>query len=149
LPVGLERLLSLKTIDWYESMKYGIFLQDISAVPKGSKEYLTIMTYIRQIEIALKPAKPRKILSALARLRLHYATSHMSEQELALMLEDYINDLAEYPKDILENACIEYRKDGRNLFFPKVGQLIALVKQPWQLRKEKLHKLKKLVEASK
>lgn len=64
------------------------------------------------------------------------------------MLKDYLIDLAEYPRDILETACVTYRKNTENLFFPKIGQLIKIMDQIWYLRKAKLAKLKKLLEVS-
>jgi hypothetical protein len=117
-------------------------------IEKGSKQYDLLTLGIRQVELSLKPASPKEILTLLAKLRLHFVSNNMNQRELALMLEDYLTDLAPYPKDILEKACIEYRQNGANTFFPKIGQLISLMHKPWHARRFKLEKLQKLLELS-
>lgn len=150
LPVELERLLNSKSIDWTGHL---LGISTIVSVPvpvvaKGSKDYFLLLTAANQIQRALKPATPREILYSLARLRLHYANNTMGEDELAILLEDYMSDLSLYPLDILDQACLEYRRDGNSLFFPKVGQLILLADKYLRPRKLKLERIKKLLEVS-
>lgn len=151
LPEELERLLSSNNIDWTGNL-LGIstlISMPVPVVAKGSKNYFLLLTAVNQLQRALKPATPREILYSLARLRLHYANHTMGEDELAVLLEDYMSDLSLYPQDILEQACLEYRRDGNNLFFPKVGQLILLADKYLRPRKLKLDRIKKLLEVSK
>jgi hypothetical protein len=128
--------------------KSTLYSLPIPMIKKDSKIYPLLFVGIRQLEIALEPASPREILALLAKLRLHFASSVMSEEEVALLLEDYLTDLAPYPSDLIEQACIEYRKDEKNLFFPKISQLLSLMNKHWYPRKFKLKKLKKLLELS-
>jgi hypothetical protein len=128
--------------------KSTLYSAPIPIINKDSKIYSLLLVGIRQLEISLKPANTREILTLLAKLRLHFASSVMSEEEVAILLEDYLTDLAPYPADIIEQACIEYRKDGKNLFFPKIGQLLTLMDKYWYPRKFKLKKLNKLLELS-
>src|SRR3954470_7671756 len=109
LPEELEHLLRSHNIDWTGSLlgKCVAISAPVPVIVKGSSDYYALITAINQVEKALRPASPKEILYALAKLRLHYATSNMNEQELALLLEDYLNDLSPYPRDILEQACIE------------------------------------------
>ncbi len=137
-------------IDWSGKM-LGIspnVSRTVPVIAKKSREYGMLLIAIRQIELALKPAKAGEILCLLARLKLHYTTNYVSSEEFKYLLRDYLTDLAEYPKDILESACINYRKNTDNQFFPKIGQLIKIMDQIWYPRKAKLTKLKKLLEVS-
>lgn len=120
----------------------------VPVIPKKSREYGMLLISLRQVELSLKPARPEEILGLLARLKLHYTTNYRSAEEFKYLLKDYLTDLAEYPKDILEIACINYRKNTDNQFFPKIGQLIKIMDQAWYPRKAKLTKLKKLLEVS-
>ena len=150
LPEELERLLRIPNIDWTGHMvgNSTMHSKPVPVLDKNSKSYVLLLIAIRKLEISLYPARPRDILQLLAKLRLHYASSHMSEKELSLLLEDYLNDLAIYPRDILEQACIAYRKSSENLFFPKISQLIKFMNELWYPRKAKLNKLRKLLEVS-
>ena len=60
----------------------------------------------------------------------------------------YISDMALYPADIVEQACIEYRRDSDSLYFPKVGKLLKLMNNHWYMRKWRLEKLKALLAVS-
>ncbi len=122
--------------------------RQVPIIQKKSKEYGMLIIALRQIEISLKPAKPEEILGLLARLKLHYTTNYISAEEFKYLLKDYLTDLAEYQKDIIEIACVSYRKSTDNLFFPKIGQLIKIMNEYWYPRKAKLTKLKKLLEVS-
>ena len=94
------------------------------------------------------PANELQIMPMLAMLRLHFPMSNLSTESADLLMRDYLNDLSPYPPDIIKEACLEYRHNGQNLHFPKIGQLLELVKKRWYQRKYKLQKLKKLLGAS-
>lgn len=96
------------------------------------------------IEHLLQPASTVQIMKRLARLRLHFPTSNMSEQELAMLLQDYIAGMAVYPVDIIEMASLEYLRSKESLYFPKLGQLISLMNKYWYQRKWDFERLKKL-----
>jgi hypothetical protein len=142
--------MSCEGIDW-TGIALGKSDRVSSSVPvisKKSKTYGNLLIDIRKLEIALKPAKEEEIMTLLARLRLHYNASYMSAEGFKSLLKDYITDLAQYPRDLIEMACIEYRKNTDNQFFPKIGQLIKLINEAWYKRKGKLTRLKKLLEVS-
>ncbi len=94
------------------------------------------------------PAEPRAILVELAKLRLHYSHLNLTQNELEILLDDYVNDLMPYPIDLIQAACIKYRREGKNLFFPKIGQLLQLIIDPCHKRKWQLDKVKKLLSVS-
>lgn len=143
-------MLDSNEIDWSGKLLGASFniRRKVPAIPKKSKTYCLILIAIRQYEIALKPAKPAEILNLLARLKLHFASSYTTENEFQYMLTDYLADLAQYPKDLLELACVEFRKNPESQFFPKIGQLIKLIERHFYPRKLRLTKLKKLLEVS-
>lgn len=143
-------MLSSQSIDWTGHLLGASTLvsKPLPVIAKNSKDYFLLITAANQLKRALKPATPKEILYALTKLRLHYATNVMSEHETAILLEDYLNDLSPYPRDILEQACIDYRKGGKHLFFPKIGQLISLMSKYWNLRQLKFQRITKLLEVS-
>lgn len=53
--------------------------------------------------------------------------TNMTQHEKTLLLEDYVDDLAQYPAHMLNKACRQYRLNPENRFFPKVADLIALI----------------------
>jgi hypothetical protein len=124
------------------------YSRGIPVIKKDSEFYKNILKSIKTVEALLLPANPRQILTSLAKLRLHYATAQMTEAENRLMIHDYINDLSTYPIDIIEQSCVDYRRDAQNQFYPKIGQLIKIANQYFCMRKWKIQKLKALIEVS-
>ncbi len=53
-----------------------------------------------------------------------------------------------FPTDLIELVCREYRLDGNNKYFPKVGQLRSKLVQHFYIRLAKSNKLHALIEAS-
>lgn len=83
-----------------------------------------LLNEIRRLDSLLIPAHRNEIKSCIARLILHYPMTNMSEDEKTILLEDYIEDLAEFPASIIAKICKEYRIDPKNEFFPKSAKLI-------------------------
>ena len=81
---------------------------------------------------------PRKQIAAiLARLSLHYHRPDYSQAQAKLLFEDYLNDLEPYsPRDV-EIACEEYRRKPESKYFPKVGELLEIMRGPKWLREPK------------
>lgn len=124
------------------------YSRGIPIIRKDSEFYKKVLKAISTLEQLLLPSEPKQILTSLAKLRLHYATAQMTEAENRLMIHDYINDLSIYPIDIIEQSCVDYRRDAQNQFYPKIGQLIKIANQYFYMRKWKLQKLKALIEVS-
>ena len=150
LSAELEHLTNLEGIDWTGRLlgKSERISSAVPVIPRKSSSYGNLLIDIRKLEITLKPAKEDEIMTCLARLRLHYAAGYMTAAEFKYLLIDYATDLAAYPKDLIEAACNEYRRNTESQFFPKVGQLIKLINEPWFKRKGKLTRLRKLLEVS-
>lgn len=47
-----------------------------------------------------------------------------------LLISDYLEDLAEFTIEQLQRAVVDYRRDGKNKFFPKIGELRDLISPP-------------------
>jgi hypothetical protein len=120
----------------------------VPVITKDSMLYSQLIEAISRLERLLMPAKDAEVISLLAQLRLHFALPYLSEIEIGILMNDYLEDLSIYPIDIIEQACVDYRRDKNSLFFPKVGQLLGLIREKWYERKYKLQKLKKLLEAT-
>lgn len=150
LPEPLERLLNDKGIDWRGDMlgKSEYLCRKIPVIDRNSRLYSQLLEAISRFEKLLEPSCDTETIQLLAKLRLHFVLSQLSEAEIGILINDYLEDVSIYPLDIIEQACIDYRRDKNSLFFPKVGQLLELIKERWYPRKYKLQKLKKLLDAS-
>ena len=147
----LKSLLDMKGVDWTGRLlgQHPFIGSSVPIIKRKTREYALLIIAIHDFESALRPTHPKTIVKILAQLRLHYAHSELGEDALMVLLDDYVQDLKLYPADLIEQACIDYRKspdDSR--FFPVSGQLIKYIEPQWFARKTKLMKLKKLLEVS-
>ena len=124
------------------------YSRPVPLVTRKSKLYGLILIEIRQLEISLKPAHPKELLILLSKLRLHFAHSEISRESAQLMFEDYLTDLVEYPKDIIEKVCTEFRTECDEKFFPRISQIKKAMDKLLYPRKWRLTKLKTLLEIS-
>lgn len=110
--------------------------------------YRQLIEAIKTMEKSLEPATSTQIVRSLAKLRLHFPTTQMSKAEEKLLMKDYLADMTQYPADIIEQACAEYRRDVESDYFPKVGKLLSRMNKHWFMRRWQLEKLKKLLSVS-
>ena len=75
---------------------------------------------------ALQPAGGDAAIIPLTRLSTHYWQPDRPDKHWKIVVEDFKADLGRYPIDLIETACREWRT-GPNSFFPKPGELIALI----------------------
>lgn len=150
LPEELERLLNCHTIDWTGRLLGASTLvtRAVPVIAKDSEEYFLIVNLAKQLEEALEPATKEEIFFILAKFRLHYPNRKVSEAEYELLLTDYLKVLAPYPFDILEQAQLDYYACYDNSYFPRIGQLVALMNKRWNLRRLKFQRITKLLEVS-
>lgn len=150
LPAELEQLLSLRNVDWTGNLigRTEYMFHPVPIIAKNSSVYKRALEWIAILEKALIPAKRQHILMALTYLRVHFPTEAMSERESEFLVSSYISDLEKFPLDLIIHACNEYRYDSANKYFPKIAQLIAMIRPSLYMKKSKLERLKKLAEAS-
>lgn len=94
----------------------------------------------------LSPAEPMEIMGLLTKLRLNKPFEKLAEEELSVLLEDYLEDLGEFPADLIAEACRQYRRSNHpdHKFFPRVCQLREITVALFCERKAVLRKLEVL-----
>ena len=63
----------------------------------------------------------------LGKLALHYYRPDFTAEQAKMVMGDYLDDLEPYSATDVAYACEQYRKQPKSDFFPKIGQLIALI----------------------
>lgn len=81
----------------------------------------------------LEPARPEEIAILCERLALHYPAMGRTAREARLVAEDWIEDLSEYPADLVHEACRLWRNSTQR-FMPTSGQLMEPIKPIWNYR---------------
>jgi hypothetical protein len=77
-------------------------------------------------------AKNKTILAMLARLALVYWRPDFNEGQLHQLYAIYLEDLRDLPLKAVEEACIAWRRNGANKFFPTPGELRSAILTPDQ-----------------
>lgn len=93
-----------------------------SSNPSGSHGTLSVRT----------PATKAQILARIVSLELLYGRQPMTDSERRIWLETYCEDLKGRADDEIGNACKRYRQDAKNRYFPTPGQLLELLKNPYE-----------------
>ncbi len=119
----------------------------VPVVQRSSEKYRELLEAINHAMAMLIPASPTEAVFELKRLSVWCPMQNRDVRDFKIMLHDALNDLAEYPVDLLQKACSQYRNDSdhRNDFFPRPGRLKELVEHKLQERKTLLYKLERLL----
>lgn len=81
------------------------------------------------VDPSLTPASPDQLRAILGRLRLHYGMPDLSPEQYRLFWQDYADDLAHVPADVLEQAAIGWRrKVPAEKYFPKPADLLTIIR---------------------
>lgn len=86
---------------------------------------------------SLTPASPAAALALIERLARHYPRQPRNDMEADLYFEDWADDVAEIPQDVLASACAQYRRSEAR-FMATPGQIRALA-EPILKYRERLH----------
>lgn len=65
----------------------------------------------------------RDVVELVGRLSLQYWRPNFSPEQAKLLFQDFAQDLAGLTREELAQACLEWRRDPENRFFPTSGQL--------------------------
>ncbi len=125
-------------------------MRPIPVIIKDSEEY-SELTEMTKCWIALcKPAPAKEATYELKKLSCHCAMQNRDVNDFAMMLDDYLTDLEEYPIDLIQNACRIYRNDSskESDFFPRPGKLKVLMANDLSLRKLTLSRLQMLLHVA-
>ena len=77
----------------------------------------------REICASLTPARADEIAVFYEQLSLHYPQFPRSSAESRMVVENWLEDLADYPADLIAEACRRWRRSAEK-FFPSPGQLL-------------------------
>lgn len=76
--------------------------------------------------------------AALLKLSSHYWRPDATPTQAAEVIEDFMEDLSHLTPDDVERACMRYRMNQENRFFPTPGQLLGALKSSFDLPKSRL-----------
>jgi hypothetical protein len=77
-----------------------------------------------------QPNERKQVAAILARLSLHYWRPDYTPEQAKLLIQDYLDDLAGYSVVEIERAVMTYRRLPDSKFFPKSGELLAIMNPP-------------------
>src|SRR3989344_4339095 len=104
-------------------------LRPVPVLATGGEEYENLRNAVKDLRQLLTSATDEEIIFELKKLSTHCGISNRESVNFAMMLDDYLDDLAAYPIDLLRDACRQYRNspNKENDFFPRPGKLIPLM----------------------
>jgi hypothetical protein len=83
---------------------------------------------------SLTPAKPEEIAMEIEALALHYPAFNRTPQESRMANAHWLDDLADWPADLVREACRRWRNSAER-YFPTPGQLKALASDELSARR--------------
>lgn len=93
----------------------------------------------------LAPAHPAEIVIMLTRLSVHFWQPDRPVEHVQSLIEDYVQDLAHLPSDVLQTAVATWRRTGQ--WWPKVSELLALAEPMLKERREDLRTCRQIAAA--
>lgn len=90
------------------------------------------------ISASLNPASPATALALIERLARHYPRQPRNEREAEMYFDDWADDVADIPGDVLAAACAQYRRSEAR-FMATPGQIRALA-EPILSFRQRLHR---------
>jgi hypothetical protein len=78
------------------------------------------------------PATVAEIVTHLTALGLNYWTPDLTDGQRKILLRQLCEDLSGKSEPQIAHACKRYRQNAANRFFPTSGQLLDLMKNPYE-----------------
>lgn len=97
------------------------------------------------LRASLRPAEAAEIATLIESLSVMYPQQSRTEADDRMRAKAWIADLAEYPADAIEAACIEWRRSDTP-WMPTPGQLIAKIEPIVSHRRTLLKRAEKLFD---
>lgn len=122
----------------------------IPIIAAGSDEHQQLREAVAGYERMLRPASDKELLFELKKLSCHCGMANRDAMDFEMMLDDYLTDLAEYPIDLVREACRKYRNDPdkNHDFFPRPGKLKPLMDAELYRRRHQYRRLSKLLDVA-
>ncbi len=130
MPTVSEPLPTLRSEPHYASLKGAWEVAKI--IPMAS-----LISMRDHIETMMTPASPATSLAWIERLAVHYPRQPRNDREAELLYEDWADDLAGLPADIVAAACAQYRNTPAR-FMATPGQIRGLA-EPIATYRKRLH----------
>ena len=114
-------------------------------LPEGLKEDLPRIR--GTLEAALSGDSSEMIAVCLSRLALHCRLPDLSETEYALLMDDYVEDLRDFPPAAVHAVCRAWRRSSR--FWPHVSELRERLSEKvsdWRLGLTHLQHIERAIE---
>ena len=67
------------------------------------------------------------VSATLTRLATHYWRPDFEPNQIKYMMVDYLNDLSAYSPADVEASCVSFRRNPENKFYPRIGELLAIL----------------------
>ena len=90
-----------------------------------AEERAALIWTARAVCGSLTPAKPEEIALEIEALALHYPAFNRTAQESRVANAHWLDDLADWPADLVREACRRWRNSSER-YFPTPGQLKAM-----------------------
>lgn len=81
---------------------------------------------MQDLRASLKPGQPEAVAALIEGLAAHYPQAGRTLGDDEVRTDAWLQDMAEYPTDAIESACIQWRRSPER-WMPTPGQLIALI----------------------
>lgn len=142
LPQTLTQPLPEPVRQWVATRFIGETADLFHGVPAvTASDRAKIGRWRQNVEWALTPAERPAIIITLTRLAAHF-WGDRGPAEWKIVFEDYADDLAEFPPDIIGDGIVQYRRQAK--WWPKVSELIELMRPKLLERRMQLARLKVL-----
>lgn len=103
----------------------------------------------RECDIAItanEPATAPQVAILLHRLSLHYPDRKLNDKEAASVAQDWLSDLAGIPYDLIESAFTAWRRGPKSSFYPKPGEILAIIESEVRYRKHLAKRAREALE---
>lgn len=94
------------------------------------------------LRATLQPSDRAVIITILTRLAAHFWDGHRDEQHWRIVFEDYADDLAAMPADIIQQGAVEFRRAGK--WWPKSAELLEIMRPLLARRERDIRRLERL-----
>lgn len=120
-------------------------------LPKLSSEAVNMLVVLAEKqEVILKPADPKEATVCLLRLRARYNQTAQNPKLMELLIEEDLQDLKDYPIDLIEKACKAWRDNVENQYAPRsMSQLMGECWRDLAERKRKKNRILALINRNK
>jgi hypothetical protein len=102
-------------------------------------------TIYSTLESGLRPTGKEALAIELGRLGLHCRPPDHSQSQLKILMEDYIEDLSEFPLDLIQDACKEWRRNEK--WWPKISELREIITKLHSERKNALFRANSIINS--